>query len=111
LKILTRYQRVIGRETKSTDRRYLMRKLNAAAKERIKVEPVKRLTARDKSEMQVLPLSMARTVVVKLDEAVKELGYKSRMALFIRDALVAYLRQDATDTAMAATDAIEAEGF
>jgi len=48
--------------------------------------------------MQVLPMYMARTVVVKLDEAVKELRYKSRMA-FIRDALVAFLRQDATGTA------------
>ena len=102
------YQRVIGRETGSTDRRYIMWKLNEAAKGRIPIGPSKRRAARDKSEMQVLPLNMARTVVVKLDAAVKELGYGSRMA-FIRDALVACLRLGDDETAIAAADAIEGE--
>ena len=60
--------------------------------------------------MQVLPLGMGSPVVGRLDEAVKALGYKSRMA-FIRDALVSRLRQHDSDVTRRAADAIEAEGF
>ncbi len=104
------YARVIGRETGSTDRRYLMWKLSEAAKGKIQVGPVKRRPARDKTATQVLPLGMDRTVVAKLDTAWKALGFKTRMA-FIRDAMVAYLRDHEGAEANAAADAIEAEGF
>lgn len=104
------YARVIGRETGSTDRRYLLWKLSEAAKGKIPVGPIQKRPARDKAEMQVLPLGMERTVVAKLDTAWKALGFKSRMA-FIRDAMVAYLRNEDGQEAKAAADAIEAERF
>lgn len=53
---------------------------------------------------------MERTVVLKLDVAWKALGFKSRMA-FLRDAMLAYLRNQVGAEARAAADAIEAEGF
>ena len=107
------YLRVIGRETASTNRGYIMWKLAEARKGRIPVGPVSRRAARPKEAMQVLPLGMARDTVAKLDAAVKALGYKSRMA-FIRDAMVAKLgfegSQHGADPAIAeAADAIKAE--
>ncbi len=104
------YLRVIGRETGSTDRRYLMWKLSEAAKGKITVGAIEKRAPRDKSHVQVLPLGMERTVVAKLDAAWKALGFKSRMA-FLRDAMVAYLREQEGAEANAAADAIEAEGF
>jgi len=104
------YLRVIGRETGSTDRRYLLWKLSEAAKGKITVGAIEKRAPRDKADMQVLPLGMERTVVAKLDAAWKALGFKSRMA-FLRDAMVAYLRDQEGTEATAAADAIEAEGF
>lgn len=104
------YLRVIGRPTGSTDRRYLLWKLSEAAKGKITVGAIEKRAPRDKAEMQVLPLGMERTVVAKLDAAVKALGFKSRTA-FLRDAMVAYLRDQEGAEACAAADAIEAEGF
>lgn len=104
------YLRVIGRETGSTDRRYLLWKLSEAAKGKITTGAIEKRTPRDMADMQVLPLGMARTVVAKLDAAVKALGFKSRMAFF-RDAMVAYLRDQEGAEATAAAAAIEDEGF
>lgn len=104
------YLRVIGRETGSTDRRYLLWKLSEAAKGKITVGAIEKRAPRDKADMQVLPLGMERTVVARLDAAWKALGFKSRMA-FLRDAMVAYLRDQEGAEAGAAADAIEAEGF
>ena len=102
------YVRVIGRETASTERRYLLWKLAEAAKGRIPVGPVNRRAPREKADLQVLPLGMLRETTRLLDEAVKACGYKSRMA-FIRQALVRTLRYAGSSTANAAADAIEAE--
>ncbi len=104
------YLRVIGRETGSTDRRYLLWKISEATKGKITIGAVEKRAPRDKTATQVLPLGMERTVVAKLDAAWKALGFKSRMA-FIRDAMVAYLRDQEGADATAAADAIEAEGF
>jgi len=101
---------VTGRDTQSRDRRYLMWRLSAGGLRRSPPGPIQKRPARDKADMQVLPLGMERTVVVKLDAAWKALGYKSRMA-FLRDAMVAYLRDQEGAEANAAADAIEAEGF
>lgn len=104
------YLRVIGRETGSTDRRYLLWKLSEAGKGKITVGAIEKRAPRDKADMQVLPLGMERTVVAKLDAAWKALGFKNRMA-FIRDAMVAYLRNEDGQEPKAAADAIEVEGF
>lgn len=104
------FRRVTGRDTQSRDRRYLMWRLSAGGLRRSPPGPIQKRPARDKADMQVLPLGMERTVVVKLDAAWKALGYKSRMA-FLRDAMVAYLRDQEGAEANAAADAIEAEGF
>lgn len=108
--LVAEYERVIQRSTTSRSRRYLLWKLAEAAHGRIPLGPVQRRTPRDKADLQVLPLSMGRPVVAKLDAAWKALGFKSRMA-FLRDGMVAYLRGQEGAEANAAADALEAEGF
>ena len=102
------YARVIGRETTSTDRRYLCWKLAEAAKGRIPIGPTTRRAARPAADMQVLPLGMLRDTVAKLDAAAKDMGFKSRSAL-IRAAIVALLRTGTTDVTNAAANAIESD--
>lgn len=100
------YARVIGRDTASTDRRYLLWKLSEAAKGKIRVGPIQKRALRDKAEMQVVPLGMERTVVAKLDAAWKALGFKSRSA-FIRLALIDKLRAIGGPDADAAANVLE----
>ena len=104
------YLRVVGRPTSSDQRRYLLWKLSEAAKGRIALGAIEKRPAREKADMQVIPLGMEREVAAKLDTAWKALGFKSRMA-FLRDAMVTYLRDEDLPEATAAADAIEAEGF
>jgi hypothetical protein len=108
-----KYLEVVGRETSSTNRSYLRWKVCEAKKGRVPVGPTSRRAARDKADMQVLPVGMARDTVAKLDAAVKAMGFKNRMA-FIRDALVSKLlfegSQQGADPAIAdAADAVKAE--
>lgn len=102
------YLRVVGRTTQSRDRRYLMWRLSAGGLRRIPVGPIQKRVARDKVDMQVLPVGMLRNTVAKLDTAANEMGFKSRSAL-IRAAIVVFLRSNTTDAARAAADAIDAE--
>jgi hypothetical protein len=104
------YLRVIGRETGSTDRRYLLWKISEAGKGKITVGPVEKRAPRAKEDIQVLPIGMLRTTVAALDAAVANLEYKNR-SMLIRDALVAFLRAEESDVAKVAADRIEAEGF
>jgi len=102
------YARVIGRETGSTDRRYLLWKLSEAGKGKITVGPVQKRAARDKADMQVLPLGLLRETTRLLDAAVAASGAKSRSA-FIRAALIEKLRAIGGSNAEAAATALDAE--
>jgi metal-responsive CopG/Arc/MetJ family transcriptional regulator len=102
------YLRVIGRETDSTDRRYLMWKLNEAAKGKIKIGPVQKRPARDKADIQVIPISLLRETTRLLDTAIKAEGIKSR-STFIRGAMIEKLRTIGSPEADAAANAISSE--
>ena len=81
----------MGRETGSSDRRYLIWKIREARKGRIPVGPVRRRHADGEApDMKVLPLRMEAEVVARLDEARERLGLKTRMDLF-RRSLADYL--------------------
>ncbi|MEZ4364599.1 MAG: hypothetical protein R3B48_30765 [Kofleriaceae bacterium] len=85
------YTEVVGRETGSSDRRYLIWKIREAKKGRIKTGPVRRRHADGEApDMKVLPLRMEAEIVARLDEARERLGLKTRMDLF-RKSLADYL--------------------
>lgn len=85
------YTEVVGRDTGSSDRRYLIWKIREARKGRIPVGPVRRRHADGEApDMKVLPLRMEADVVARLDEARERLGLKTRMDLF-RKSLADYL--------------------
>ena len=86
-----RYIEVIGRETSSTNARYLVWKLREAAKGKILIGPRQRVS-REPGSMKVLPLRMDAELVAQLDEARERLGLSSRMELF-RRSLHTYLDQ------------------
>ena len=94
-----KYVAVIGRETSSTNRNYLVWKLREAAKGRIPIGPRKR-TTREPGSVKVLPLRLDAELVTRLDEARERLGLPSRMDLF-RRSLHAYLLE-AGETEVAA---------
>jgi hypothetical protein len=85
------YTEVVGRDTGSSDRRYLIWKIREAKKGRIKTGPVRRRYADGEApDMKVLPLRMEAEIVARLDEARERLGLKTRMDLF-RKSLADYL--------------------
>jgi len=85
------YTEVVGRDTGSSDRRYLIWKIREARKGRIPVGPVRRRHADGETpDMKVLPLRMEAEIVARLDEARERLGLKTRMDLF-RKSLADYL--------------------
>lgn len=85
------YSEVVGRDTGSSDRRYLIWKIREARKGRIKTGPVRRCYADGEApDMKVLPLRMEAEIVARLDEARERLGLKTRMDLF-RKSLADYL--------------------
>jgi len=85
------YTEVVGRDTGSSDRRYLIWKIREARKGRIKTGPVRRRYADGEApDMKVLPLRMEAEIVARLDEARERLGLKTRMDLF-RNSLADYL--------------------
>jgi len=102
------YLRVIGRETGSTDRRYLLWKLSEAAKGKITVGAIEKRAPRDKADKQDLPLGLLRETTRLLDIAVNASGVKNRSA-FIRAALVEKLRAIGGADADAAADALATE--
>jgi hypothetical protein len=90
-KLQALYTEIIGRDTGSSDRRYLIHKIREAKKGRIKTGPVRRRYADGEApDMKVLPLRMEAGVVARLDEARERLGLKTRMDLF-RKSLADYL--------------------
>lgn len=85
------YTEVVGRDTGSSDRRYLIWKIREARKGRIKTGPVRRRYADGEApDMKMLPLRMEAEIVARLDEARERLGLKTRMDLF-RKSLADYL--------------------
>jgi len=86
-----RYREVVGRDTSSSNKRYLVWKIREAQRGRVPVGP-RRGRRRDgeAADFKVLPLRMEAEQVERLDEARERLGLKSRMDLF-RRALHAYL--------------------
>ena len=85
------YLEVVGRETGSAHKRYLVWKIRQAQKGRIPVGPRGRRRADGEApDFKVLPLRMEADLVTQLDEARERLGLKNRMDLF-RRSLHAYL--------------------
>lgn len=75
------YTQGIGRETSSTDRRYLEWKLREAAKGRITVGPLERSSGiTETGEMMTLPWRLPRALVEAMDAGWRSLHFKSRSA-------------------------------
>lgn len=102
------FRRVIGRDTTSTDRRYLLWRLSAGGLRRSPAGPIEKRAPRDRADMQVLPLGLLRETTRLLDAAVKTAGVKNRCA-FIRAALIEKLRAIGGTDADAAADALANE--
>ena len=93
-----RYLEVVGRESGSVNKAYLIWKIREAIKGRIPVGP-RRNTHREGVEFKVLPLRMEAALVEQLDAARKRQGLRSRMHL-IRCALYRFM-VDAGETEVA----------
>lgn len=85
------YNEVVGRDTGSSDKRYLIWKIRQAQQGKIPVGPIpgRRGDAVER-DYKVLSIRMESNLVEKLDEAWKRQGLESRMQLF-RQALSTYL--------------------
>lgn len=88
IKLRKMYIQVIGRETKSTDRRYLVWKIQQAKKGKVPVGPRSNRVAT--GPLKVLPLRLQASLVEALDDVRVRHGMSSRMELF-RVALEMYL--------------------
>lgn len=82
------YREVIGRDTASESRNYLVWKIREGQKGRVPLGPRAR-GRRAGEKVMVLPLRMGSSLVDRLDEVWPRLGLHSRMDLF-RSALRAY---------------------
>ncbi len=86
-----KYREIVGRDTGSHDRRYLLWKIRQAEQGKIPVGPARTRSGDGVGrEFKVLPVRMEADLVDKLDEAWKRQGLRSRMELF-RVSLQAYL--------------------
>ena len=85
-----RYREVVGRDTGSSAKNYLIWKIRQAEKGRIPVGPRGRRSEGEAANFKVLPLRMEAELVTQLDEARERLGLKSRMEL-MRRSLHAFL--------------------
>ncbi len=86
-----RYVEVVGRQTSSRDRRYLLWKIRVASQGKVPVGPVgRRQPGEPAVEHKVLPLRMPAETVDALDDVWRRHGLRSRMEL-IRSALERYL--------------------
>ncbi len=80
----------IGRESGSSDRRYLEWKIREADKGRVRVGPLDRARALPPAEMMTLPWRLPRVTVARIDEARARLNVSTRSAL-LTEALAEYL--------------------
>jgi len=79
-----KYTEVVGRETGSSHRGYILWKIRQAQKGKIPIGPRTRRTAGEAGTIKILPLRMEADLVQQLDEARERLGLPSRMDLFRR---------------------------
>lgn len=95
-----KYREVVGRDTGSDDKRYLVWKIREAEKGRVPVGPREpRARATEPADVRILPLRLEADVVEAMDEAWRSRGMKTRMQ-FLRRALGHYLESlGATDAA------------
>ncbi len=86
-----KYREVVGRDTGSDDKRYLIWKIREAEKGRIPVgpRPTRARSERD-ADVKILPLRLDAEAVAAMDEAWRKRGMKTRME-FLRRALGHYL--------------------
>lgn len=86
-----KYREVVGRDTGSSHKRYLIWKIRQAQQGKVPVGPVgRRQPGEPPVEHKVLPLRMPAETVEALDDVWRRRGLKSRMDLF-RHALDQYL--------------------
>jgi hypothetical protein len=79
------YVQVVGRNTGSTDKAYLIWKIREARKGRIRVGPAPERTPHAGNDaFMVLPLRVPRLTVAKLDAAWQRAGIESRTAFLFR---------------------------
>ena len=94
------YREVVGRDTSSSDVRYLVWKVRQAEKGRIPVGPRgRRRPDGETVDFKVLPLRMEAEQVQRLDEARERLGLSSRMDLFRRALHTFFENQGETEIA------------
>lgn len=95
-----KYREVVGRDTGSDDKRYLIWKIREAEKGRVPVGPrAPRTRASETGEVRILPLRLEADAVAAMDAAWRARGMKTRME-FLRRALGHYLESlGATDAA------------
>ena len=94
------YREVVGRDTSSSDVRYLVWKVRQAEKGRIPVGPRgRRRPDGEAVDFKVLPLRMEAEQVQRLDEARERLGLSSRMHLFRRALHTFFENQGETEIA------------
>ena len=92
----TKYCEIVGRETRSNSKNYLIWKIKQAQQGKVPIGPRSR---GEGIEHKVLPIRVPASAVADLDESWKRLGLKSRTEFFIR-AVHAYLEgAGETDTA------------
>ncbi len=93
-----RYLEVLGRATRSSNRRYLIWKIRQAQKGLVPIGPTTRRHPDQPSiEHKVIPLRLPTEHVAALDQAWRRQGLKSRMSCF-RHALHLYLQSIDEDT-------------
>ncbi|NNB92451.1 DUF2924 domain-containing protein [Corallococcus exiguus] len=86
-----KYLEVVGRQTGSDDRRYLIWKIREAEKGRINIGSRKtRARGGEPLDVKILPLRLEAEVADKMDEAWRSQGIKNRMEFF-RGAIGHYL--------------------
>lgn len=86
-----KYREVVGRDTGSSSRAYLVWKIREAENGRIPVGPRQpRARAGDPSDVKILTLRLDGEAVAAMDEAWRARGMKTRME-FLRQALGHYL--------------------
>ena len=82
-----KYREIVGRETRSSSKNYLVRKVRQAQQGKVAIGPRSR---GETTEHKVLPIRVPAAAVADLDESWKRLGLKSRTEFFLR-AVHAYL--------------------
>lgn len=84
------YRELIGRDTSSTSKRYLVWRCQQAQKGRIPTGPLAGRRSGEKIDAKVLPMRVPTAAIEPLDEVWRKLGLRSRNEMF-RNAMAAFL--------------------